>query len=57
QYNDAYALSDKLLEKASVFLTPGGIFGSNGNHYLRVSLCASEQKIEEAIQRISNRFK
>lgn len=49
---DAFALSDRILYRAGVFLTPGGIFGSAGNHYVRISLCASEEKMEEAIQRI-----
>lgn len=49
---DAYALSDRILYGAGVFLTPGGIFGSAGNQYVRISLCASEEKMEEAIQRI-----
>jgi aspartate/methionine/tyrosine aminotransferase len=51
-YKDGYALSDKVLQEANVFITPGGIFGSNGLGYVRVSLCATEQKIREAIERI-----
>ncbi len=51
-YKDGYALSDKVLYGSSVFITPGGIFGSNGNNYIRISLCATEEKIAEAIQRI-----
>lgn len=53
-YADAYALSDEVLQNASVFLTPGGIFGTNGNGYIRISLCATVEKIEEAIRRIRN---
>jgi len=53
-YADAYALSDEILQNASVFLTPGGIFGTNGNGYIRISLCATVEKIEEAIRRIRN---
>lgn len=53
-YNDGYSLSDEVLYKAKVFITPGGIFGSAGNDYIRVSLCAPVEKIEEAIQRINN---
>lgn len=45
-------LSDEVLYKANVFITPGGIFGSAGNNYIRVSLCATEEKIDEAIKRI-----
>ncbi len=49
---DGYQLSDEVLQKANVFITPGGIFGKNGNAYVRVSLCCPEEKIEEAITRI-----
>lgn len=49
---DAYQVSDRILYQAGVFLTPGGIFGSAGNRYVRISLCATEEKIEEAIERI-----
>src|SRR5690606_23227892 len=38
-YKDGYVLSDELLYKAGVFITPGGIFGSAGERYIRVSLC------------------
>lgn len=51
-YHDGYALSDTVLERASVFITPGGIFGSSGLQYVRVSLCATEDKISEAIERL-----
>lgn len=46
------ALSDDLLHKANVFITPGRIFGSAGEKYVRVSLCATVEKITEANQRI-----
>src|SRR5450432_794439 len=49
---DGYALSDLLLYNANVFITPGGIFGSAGNNYVRVSLCAPEEKIVESLERI-----
>jgi LL-diaminopimelate aminotransferase len=49
---DGYALSDLLLYQAKVFITPGGIFGSAGNNYVRVSLCAPEEKIQESFERI-----
>ncbi len=47
---------DKLLSEANVFITPGFIFGSNGEKYVRVSLCNSMQKLEEAIRRVKNMF-
>ncbi len=51
-YKDGYALSDDILYKAHVFLTPGGIFGSNGEKFIRVSLCSTIEKMDEAIDRI-----
>jgi aspartate/methionine/tyrosine aminotransferase len=45
-------LSDEVLEAGRVFITPGGIFGDAGKPYVRVSLCASEEKIQLAIDRI-----
>lgn len=51
-YKDGFALSDEVLYNANVFITPGGIFGSAGNNYIRVSLCGSEEKITESIERI-----
>jgi len=56
-YADGYALSDEVLYNANVFLTPGGIFGDAGNKYIRISLCATSEKIEEAVQRISHATK
>ena len=56
-YKDGYELSDQVLNQANVFITPGGIFGSAGNHYVRVSLCSTEEKIEEAIQRVKASIK
>jgi aspartate/methionine/tyrosine aminotransferase len=53
---DGYALSDQVLGQASVFLTPGGIFGEAGNGYIRISLCASTAKLQEAMQRIQERM-
>ncbi len=53
-YQDGYDLSDTVLKKSNVFITPGGIFGTAGNKYVRVSLCATEEKIREAIQRIKD---
>ncbi|TAD84449.1 MAG: aminotransferase class I/II-fold pyridoxal phosphate-dependent enzyme [Bacteroidetes bacterium] len=53
-FADGYAISDAVLYGANVFLTPGGIFGSQGNHYLRISLCSPVANIEQAIHRIKN---
>lgn len=54
-YKDGYTLSDDILHGTNVFITPGGVFGSAGDKYVRVSLCTSEEKIEEAIQRVAKR--
>ncbi|MBI5371705.1 MAG: aminotransferase class I/II-fold pyridoxal phosphate-dependent enzyme [Sphingobacteriales bacterium] len=51
-YTDGYAVSDEVLYQSGVFITPGGIFGNAGNKYVRVSLCATAEKLEEAIKRI-----
>ncbi len=51
-FADGYTFSDFLLEKAHIFITPGGIFGSQANGYVRVSLCSSEEVFAEAIGRL-----
>src|SRR5690606_34553137 len=50
-YTDGYALSDDILHHAHVFITPGGIFGSAGEQYIRISLCAKEDVFDQAIER------
>jgi LL-diaminopimelate aminotransferase len=52
-YKDGYSLSDEVLTKSNVFITPGGIFGSAGNGYIRVSLCAPAERFQEAVERIA----
>lgn len=54
EFTNGFELSDEVLYKANVFMTPGGIFGTAGDKYLRVSLCSTEEKIKEAIERIKN---
>ncbi len=49
-----FELSDKVLHEANVFITPGGIFGSQGDGYVRVSLCAKVEVFKAAIQRIKS---
>lgn len=51
-YNDVEQLTEKVLHQARVFITPGFIFGSNGKRYIRISLCAKEDKLAEALERI-----
>lgn len=45
-------LADEILQKARVFITPGFIFGSNGDRYVRISLCARQEVLQEAASRI-----
>ena len=47
-------LADKVLYNANVFLTPGFIFGSKGERYIRISLCCNEEMLKEALGRIRN---
>ncbi|WP_293886198.1 MULTISPECIES: pyridoxal phosphate-dependent aminotransferase [unclassified Sphingobacterium] len=56
KYKDGYALSDAVLEKSRVFITPGGIFGDKGDQYIRISLCATVAVLKESIQRIQDNF-
>jgi len=46
------ALADKVLYEARVFIVPGFIFGSNGNNYIRISLCCKDEQLQEALERI-----
>lgn len=45
---DSFQLSEHLLYKNGVFITPGGIFGKNGNSYIRISLCSPKETLQEA---------
>jgi aminotransferase, class I/II len=51
-YVDVEELTERVLHEARVFITPGFIFGENGKRYVRISLCAKEEKLEEALIRI-----
>ena len=51
-YNNVEDLTERVLHEARVFITPGFIFGSNGERYIRISLCAKEEKIQQALGRI-----
>ncbi len=53
RYEDGFQLSDEVLYKAHVFITPGGIFGSQGKRYIRVSLCSPGDLYRESIRRIN----
>ena len=54
---DVEDLTEKVLHEARVFITPGFIFGSNGKRYIRISLCAKDEKMQEALKRIKEVFK
>lgn len=56
RYSNAEELTEKVLKEAKVFITPGHIFGSNGNRYIRISLCAKEKQLVEALERIEKVF-
>ena len=56
-YADAEELTERVLHESRVFITPGFIFGSNGQRYIRISLCAKEDKIREALERIKKIIK
>ncbi len=51
-YQDVEELTERVLHEAHVFIVPGFIFGSNGSRYIRISLCAKNDKLEEALKRI-----
>lgn len=48
----AKEICDKVLYQAKVFVTPGFIFGSQGENFVRISLCCKEAQLEEALERI-----
>ena len=52
QYTDAFELAENILQEAHVFITPGGIFGSEGDQYLRISLCNPVSVFQQAYTRI-----
>ena len=52
KYNNVEDLTERVLHEARVFITPGFIFGTNGERYIRISLCAKDEKIRKALQRI-----
>lgn len=50
--NNCEDFIENILNKTHVFITPGFIFGKNGERYLRISLCATEKRLEEAKKRL-----
>lgn len=53
-FQDGFEVSDRILQNAAVFITPGGIFGKGGNAFIRVSLCSTEERFAESIERIKS---
>lgn len=51
-YDGCEQLTERVLNEARVFITPGFIFGSNGNRYVRISLCAKDEKMDAALERM-----
>jgi len=51
-YKDCEELTERVLHDGRVFITPGFIFGSNGSRYIRISLCAKDDRLNEALERI-----
>ena len=56
-YAHVEELTERILHEARVFITPGFIFGKKGERYIRISLCAKEEKIQQALERIRNIIK
>ncbi len=56
KYENCECLTEKVLHEARVFITPGFIFGSNGERYIRISLCAKDEKMLAALERIRKVF-
>ena len=56
EIHSAQVLCEQLLESCHVFITPGFIFGSQGERYIRISLCNSVKKFQEALQLIQQKF-
>jgi len=53
---DSFAFSDEVMEKCDVFVTPGGIFGSEGLRYVRITLCCPAELLEKATARVRERL-
>ncbi|MBP3211746.1 MAG: aminotransferase class I/II-fold pyridoxal phosphate-dependent enzyme [Prevotella sp.] len=53
-YANAEQLTERILHEARVFITPGFIFGTRGERYIRISLCAKQEKMQEALERIKS---
>lgn len=52
EFENGFVLSDEVLHKANVFITPGGIFGNAGDGFVRISLCSKKEVLSLAIERV-----
>lgn len=52
-YSTGEELSEEILHKANVFITPGMVFGDRGNQYIRISLCANELMLNKVLERLT----
>ncbi len=57
RYGEAIELTEELLHDRHLFITPGSVFGNNGKRYIRISLCATEEILEAALQRVMSNAK
>ncbi|MFC2176545.1 pyridoxal phosphate-dependent aminotransferase, partial [Bacteroidota bacterium] len=55
--SDTAEFIDQILQEAHVFLTPGGIFGTNGERYVRLSLCSDTEILSKALERVRDKIK
>ncbi|MDF1559179.1 MAG: aminotransferase class I/II-fold pyridoxal phosphate-dependent enzyme [Bacteroidales bacterium] len=55
QCPDAVEMTEKLLHENHLFITPGSVFGENGKRYIRISLCATEELLTAALERIRSK--
>ena len=53
---DCYDFSDEVMEKCDVFLTPGGIFGTEGKRYVRITLCCPAELLKKATENVKARY-
>ena len=53
---DCFDFSDEVMDKCDVFLTPGGIFGSEGKRYVRITLCCPAELLRKATENVKSRF-
>lgn len=54
RYSGGEELADDILKRKHIFITPGFVFGEQGDRYIRISLCTNETMLQEAIGRISS---